>query len=451
MRELAFICERVVLPTGVAPATVRVEGERIVAIDPLGMRLPSSAHVVDTGDAMLLPGLVDTHVHINEPGRSDWEGFASATRAAAAGGITTLLDMPLNSIPATTTAAALAVKRAAAAGQCHVDVGFIGGVVADNTGDLADLYDGGVLASKCFLVDSGVPEFSAVDEPALRRALTQLAVWQLPLMVHAELPRLIGAPPPASVGPVRRYADYAATRPARAEFDAVAMMIRLATEFGAHVHIVHVSSDEAVRLLETARARGVRVTGETCPHYLRFAAEEIPDGATPFKCAPPIRSAEHRDSLWNALVHGTLDMVVSDHSPSPPSLKQLDTGDLARAWGGIASLQLALPVVWTEARRRGLGLERVVDWMAARPASLVRLGSKGRIAPGCDADLVIWEPDTEWTVDARKLEHRHPITPYDGLTLAGRVRATYLRGTLIYDAGMFPEPPGGRLLDRHDA
>jgi len=451
VRELAFTCERVVLPTGVAPATVRVEGERIVAIDPLGTRLPSSAHVVDISDAMLLPGLVDTHVHINEPGRSDWEGFASGTRAAAAGGITTLLDMPLNSIPATTTPAALAAKRAAAAGQCHVDVGFIGGVVADNTGDLAALYDGGVLAWKCFLVDSGVPEFSAVDEPALRRGLGQLAAWQLPLMVHAELPRLIAAPPQAGAGPVRRYAVYAATRPARAEFAAVAMMIRLAGEFGAHVHIVHVSSDAAVRLLETARARGVRVTAETCPHYLRFAAEEIPDGATPFKCAPPIRSAEHRDSLWNALVHGTLDMVVSDHSPAPPSLKQLDTGDLARAWGGVASLQLALPVVWTEARRRGLGLERVVDWMAARPASLVRLRSKGRIAPDCDADLVIWEPDVEWTVDARKLEHRHPVTPYDGLTLAGRVRATYLRGTLIYEAGMFPEPPGGRLLDRRNA
>lgn len=449
MRELAFTCERVILPTGVAPATVRVEGERIVAIDPLGTPLPSSAHVVDIGDAMLLPGLVDTHVHINEPGRSDWEGFASATRAAAAGGITTLLDMPLNSIPATTTAAALAAKRAAAAGQCHVDVGFIGGVVADNTGDLADLYDGGVLAWKCFLVDSGVPEFSAVDEPALRRALTQLAGWRLPLMVHAELPRSIAAA--QRNGIVRRYTDYADTRPARAEFDAVAMMIRLAAEFGAHVHIVHVSSDEAVRLLETARARGVRITAETCPHYLRFAADEIPDGATPFKCAPPIRSAEHRDSLWNALAHGALDMVVSDHSPSPPALKELDTGDLARAWGGIASLQLTLPVVWTEARRRGLGLERVVDWMSARPASLVRLGTKGRIALGCDADLVIWEPDVEWTVDAHKLEHRHPVTPYDGLTLAGRVRATYLRGTPIYDAGAFPEPPGGRLLDRHNA
>ena len=449
MRELAFACERVVLPTGIASATVRVSGERIVAIEPLGTRLPSTVRVIDIGEALLLPGLVDTHVHINEPGRSDWEGFASATRAAAAGGITTLLDMPLNSIPATTTAAALDTKRAAALGQCHVDVGFIGGVVADNADDLAGLYEGGVLAWKCFLVDSGVPEFSAVEEAHLRRVLASLADWQLPLMVHAELPGPIAAA--RRSGLVRRYVDYAATRPARAEFDAVDMMIRLAAEFAAHVHIVHVSSDEAVRLLETARARGVRVTAETCPHYLRFAAEEIPDGATAFKCAPPIRSAEHRDSLWRALEHGTLDLVVSDHSPSPPALKALDTGDLAAAWGGIASLQLTLPLVWTEARLRHVAIERVVDWMATHPANLVRLANKGRIAPGCDADLVIWEPEVAWTVDARTLQHRHPVTPYDGLTLAGRVRATYLRGALIYDAGVFPQPAGGRLLDRHHA
>jgi len=354
VRELAFACERVVLPTGIASATVRVSGERIVAIEPLGARLPSTVRVIDIGDAMLLPGVVDTHVHVNEPGRSDWEGFASATRAAAAGGITTLLDMPLNAIPATTTAAALATKRASAAESCHVDVGFIGGVVADNADDLTGLYESGVLAWKCFLVDSGVPEFSAVSEVALRGVLAELAAWQLPLMVHAELPGPIAAAQRAGV--VRRYVDYAATRPARAEFDAVAMMIRLAAEFGAHVHIVHVSGDEAVRLLANARARGVRVTAETCPHYLSFAAEEIPDGATAFKCAPPIRSAEHRDALWHALERGTLDLVVSDHSPSPPALKALDVGDLSAAWGGIASLQLTLSVVWTGARRRGVAI-----------------------------------------------------------------------------------------------
>ncbi len=448
MSELLFAGARVVLPTGVVPAAVRVRDERIIAVEPLGASA-NGATVIDVGDAVLLPGLVDTHVHVNEPGRTAWEGFASATRAAAAGGVTTILDMPLNAVPATTSAAALAAKRVAAAGQCHVDVGFIGGVVPGNANELAALHSAGVLAWKCFLVDSGVPEFSPVDEPVLREVLPQLAAWDLPLMVHAELPGPIAAA--AAGGVVRRYADYAATRPVTAESDAVDLMIRLSEEYAAAVHIVHVSSGDAAYLIDTARARGVRVTGETCPHYLSFAADDIPDGATEFKCAPPIRTATHREALWQALERGALGMVVTDHSPAPASLKERETGDLTAAWGGIASLQLGLSAVWTIARRRGVAVQQVVQWIATSPADLVRLPRKGRIAPGCDADLVLWEPDTEWTVDATQLQQRHPLTPYHGLTLAGRVRATYLRGTLIYHSGSFPHPPMGRLLDRDHA
>lgn len=445
MSELLFAGARVVLPTGIASASVRVRGERIVAVEPLGAPA-NGATVIHLGDAILLPGLVDTHVHVNEPGRTDWEGFASATRAAAAGGVTTILDMPLNAVPATTSAEALATKRAAAAGQCHVDVGFIGGVVPGNADELAALYAAGVFAWKCFLADSGVPEFPEVTEAMLREVLPQLATWGLPLMVHAELPGPIAAA--AASGVVRRYADYAATRPVAAESEAVDLMMRLSEEYAAAVHIVHVSSGDAAYLIDSARARGVRITGETCPHYLSFAADDIPDGATEFKCAPPIRTAAHREALWQALEGGALGMVVSDHSPAPASLKECDTGDLAAAWGGIASVQLGLSAVWTIARRRGVPIDQLVQWLATAPADLVRLPRKGRIAPGRDADLVLWEPDVEWAVDARQLQQRHPLTPYHGLTLAGRARATYLRGTLVYHDGSFPHPPIGRLLDR---
>jgi allantoinase len=384
-------------------------------------------------------------VHVNEPGRTEWEGFDSATRAAAAGGITTMLDMPLNAIPATTKSNALAEKRAAARGKCHVDVGFIGGVVADNARSLQALHNAGILAWKCFLIDSGVPEFAAVDERALRAALPQLAAWNLPLMVHAELPEHV-RPLPSHI--VRQYTQYVATRPVAAEVKAVELTVRLAREFAVHMHIVHVSSGDAAQCIADARASGAPISGETCPHYLTFAAEEIPDGATAFKCAPPIREAAHREALWDALVKGSLQMIVSDHSPSPPALKSLDTGDFAKAWGGIASLQVGLSAVWTEARKRGIALERVVDWMSTQPAALVRLGRKGRIAEGFDADLVVFDPDETWTVDGSQLLHRHPLTPYAGLTLAGRVLATYLRGDLIYDRSS--ASPTSPLLERDD-
>ncbi|MGQ0537421.1 MAG: allantoinase AllB [Gemmatimonadaceae bacterium] len=459
MTDTIFRGERVVLPGGMAPAAVAVAGGRIQDVQPLDAASAVAPHtnVVDLKDAVLLPGLVDTHVHVNEPGRTEWEGFRTATRAAAAGGVTTLLDMPLNCIPATTTASALGAKLEAARGQCCVDVGFIGGIVPHNAADLPALHAAGVLAWKAFLVDSGVREFPPVDEAALRRVLPDLARWDLPLMVHAELPEAIAAA--AAAGPrdsVRRYVDYAATRPERAECEAVDLLICLSEASGARIHIVHVSSAGAVRRLRDARARDIPISGETCPHYLFFAAESVPDDGTAFKCAPPIRSGDHREALWRGLLDGDLRLIVSDHSPAPPALKRVGTGDWMGAWGGIGSLELGLRAVWTAARRTGEAtslagetmLPRIAQWMATAPGALVRLTHKGRIAPGCDADFVVFEPDVLSTVDAARLNQRHAISPYHGLTLAGRVRSTYLRGELIYDNGEFVGEPRGRLIRR---
>jgi allantoinase len=443
-QSFAIKSTRVVVPGGITGATIRARDGRITSVDENSGPRTLDRDVIDVGDAMILPGLVDTHVHVNEPGRTEWEGFETATRAAAAGGVTTILDMPLNAIPATTDATALAVKRKAADGKCHIDVGFIGGVVPGNADALGDLAAAGVLAWKCFLVDSGVPEFPPVDEQDLRRAMPILARFGRPLMVHAELPGPITQAQRS--GRIRTYADYLASRPERAELEAIALMIRLASEYDVPVHIVHLASREALPLLEEARARGVRMTVETCPHYLTFVAEDIPDGATEYKCAPPIRSASHREALWRALERGTIDMIASDHSPAPAELRRREEGDFAAAWGGIASLQLGLSAVRSSTRGRHAGIARIVSWMAARPAAITGLTRKGRIAVGCDADLVIWDPDAEWTVNGSRLQHRHPLTPYHGMRLPGRVLATYLRGRRVYDGGVFSAPPSGRFL-----
>ena len=338
--------QRVVFPDGERPASIHIDGSVIVSIGDAGAA-PGGAEIVDCGSLVVSPGLVDSHVHVNEPGRTEWEGFDTATRAAAAGGITTLVDMPLNSIPATTTVAALDAKRQAARGRCHVDVAFWGGVVPGNEGEIEPLIDAGVRGFKCFLVPSGVDEFEAVDEPRLRIAMPILARRGVPLLVHAELPEYLRV----HRGEARRYRDYEATRPAEAEVRAMEMMAELARETGAQVHIVHVSSSDGVRVIAAAQSRGVRMSGETCPHYLSIADDEIPDGATEFKCAPPIRTSRDREALWDGLDAGTLSLVATDHSPAPPSLKC--PGDFVRAWGGIASLELSLPVVGTAARKRG--------------------------------------------------------------------------------------------------
>ncbi|HZH90585.1 MAG TPA: allantoinase AllB [Pyrinomonadaceae bacterium] len=455
--EFVIRGRRVIAPDGSAPAAVHVREGRILAVGAFE-DVPGDCPLVEVDDgAVLLPGLVDTHVHINEPGRTHWEGFRTATRAAAAGGVTTLVEMPLNSIPATTTRASLETKRAAAAGKCYVDVGFWGGVVPNNVAELPRMYEGGVFGFKCFLVPSGVDEFAHVVEENLRAAMPELARMGALLIVHAETPAPIEAAlagaGQATADDARLYETFLRTRPKAAEDEAVALMIRLCRETGARVHIVHHSSSSSLSLIGAAKAEGLPFTAETCPHYLTFAAEDVPPGATEFKCCPPVRERENRERLWDALDAGALDMIVSDHSPCPPELKLREEGDFLKAWGGIASLQLRLPVVWTEARARGHSIERVVEWLAAAPARLVGLDGrkKGAIRAGCDADFVIYRPDEQFRVESSMLHHRHKLTPYAGRTLSGVVEATFLRGALIYERGDFKsEAATGALLSRGD-
>jgi allantoinase len=443
--------EKIVTSKGVIAGTLHLAGGRIMrisSIDDTGGA--TQQEILDANGLLVIPGLVDTHVHINEPGRADWEGFATATRAAAAGGVTTLLDMPLNSIPATTKASALEKKRKAAAPQARVDVGFLGGVVPGNNDDLPQLWQQGVYAFKCFMVPSGVKEFQHVTARDLHAALPVLAELRAPLMVHAELPGPIDAAT-ASLGDKdrRAYSTYLASRPPAAEVDAVRLVLDLARRYAVRVHIVHVSACEVLPLLREARAERLPVTAETCPHYLAIESEQIPAGATEFKCAPPIRRRENRDHLWNALADGTIDAIVSDHSPCPPDMKKKDTGDFFAAWGGVASLELGLSIIWSEARKRGAPFESVVNWMAAAPAKLAGLHRvKGRISPGLQADFALVNPDEYFAVDPKQLKQRHPVTPYAGRTLHGKVHATYLRGELIYSGGEPIGDPRGQLLVR---
>lgn len=444
-----FRSRRAVLPGGERAADVVVRDGKIT--DVLGHGEGEGlGELTDLGGLVLLPGLVDSHVHVNEPGRTEWEGFATATRAAAAGGVTTIIDMPLNSVPPTTTVPGLDAKRKVADGQTFVDVGLWGGAITGNTGDLEPLHRAGVFGFKSFLAPSGVDEFPHLTGDQLTEALTELARIDALAIIHAEDPAVLDAAPQQSG---THYADFLASRPDDAEATAVAGLLETARRTGARVHILHVSSAAVLPLLRRARADGVRVTAETCPHYLTLAAEQVPDGDTAFKCCPPIRDESNRDLLWQALADGEFIAVVSDHSPSTPDLKHLarygGDGDFAAAWGGIASLQLGLPAIWTEARARGFALTDVVRWMSAGPAALAGLCTKGAIAPGLDADLVAFDPDAQFTVDPEGLHHRNPVTPYAGRTLTGAVRTTWLRGRVVnVDADA---QPLGRLIVRGEA
>jgi allantoinase len=449
----AFLSHRVVTPSGIRPGAVLVRDGKIGGFVPAS-QIPANIAVHDFGESAILPGLVDSHVHINDPGRTDWEGFETATRAAAAGGCTTLVDMPLNCLPATTTVAALAAKRKAAHQRCWVDWLAWGGIVSDNASDnhaeIQALAAAGVAGFKCFLIHPGIDGFTMVTEPELRAALPHVARTGLPLLVHAELP-----------GPVdeatqhlqdenwSRYSTYLQSRPEESELAAIRMLLALCREYKFRLHIVHLSASSALAELRAARAEGLSVTVETCPHYLHFCAEEIPDGATLYKCAPPIRSRNNREKLWQGLKDRIIDLVATDHSPCLPAMKRLEEGNFNTAWGGISSLSIALPVMWTEASRRGFTLSDIARWMCEEPARLAGCNAhKGRIAEGYDADLVIFEPEAEFVVTEERLYYRYPVSPYMGEKLRGVVRATYLRGQLVFSSGQFSGEPTGREVDR---
>src|SRR5215213_7168742 len=442
--DLIIRGQRVVLPQTIAPRSVHIREERIVFVGDYD-DVVAGCEVVDAGESIVMPGLVDTHVHINAPGRTEWEGFRSATLAAAAGGVTTVVDMPLNSVPPTTTLAGFKTKLETARHECFVDVGFWGGVVPGNTAELAPMFAAGVVGFKCFLVPSGVDEFEYVTEANLREAMPELTRLGALLIVHAELPGPItdGA---HDVGRAD-YQSFLDSRPRAAENEAVELIIRLSREFDTRAHIVHLSSAEAIPVLREAQTAGVKITAETCPHYLHLAAEEVPAGATEFKCCPPIRERDNREELWDGLKDRTIGLIVSDHSPCPGEMKLRESGDFMKAWGGIASLQLRLPVVWTEARRRGCSLLDVTRWLCENPARQVSFApQKGSIAVSSDADLVIWNPDEQFTVTPTTLHHRHKLTPYRGEELSGVVQKTFMRGREIYDSGHFLDSPHGHML-----
>jgi allantoinase len=442
-----FVSQSIVTPDGIRPGAIIVRDGKISGIVPVE-HVAADTEVHDFGESTILPGLVDSHVHINDPGRAEWEGFETATRAAAAGGYTTLVDMPLNCLPPTATVAALTAKRKAAAGRCWVDWLAWGGVVSDNQEEIEALGAAGVPGFKCFLIHPGIDGFTMVTEAELRAALPHVAQTGLPLLVHAELP-----------GPVdqatrrlrdadwRRYSTYLKSRPEEAELAAIRLLLSLCRQYKFRLHIVHLSASSALAELCAARAEGLPVSVETCPHYLHFCAEEIPDGATLFKCAPPIRSRDNREKLWQGLKDRIIDMVATDHSPCPPAMKGLDEGSFKTAWGGISSLSLALPVMWTEASHRGFSLTDLTRWMCEEPARLAGCSArKGRIAEGFDADFVIFEPEAEFVVTEDRLYYRHPVSPYLGEKLRGVVKATYLRGQCVFTDGQFCGGARGREI-----
>ncbi len=424
------------------PASIHIRDGRIERVADFDDVLPG-ASVEDFGEMAILPGLVDSHVHVNEPGRTEWEGFETATKAAAAGGVTTIVDMPLNSIPPTTSLRALMTKAESMEGKCRVDVGLWGGAVPGNAPLLRDMLAAGALGFKCFLVDSGVAEFGYLDAPGLEDALMALRGTNAPLLVHAELAEGLHE----FEGDPQSYRNYLASRPPLAEELAIGLVARNCRE--SRAHIVHLSSAGALDILRRARDAGLPLTAETTPHYLHLEAETIPDGATEFKCAPPIREHRNREQLWDAVREGLLPAIVTDHSPCVPELKRLEEGDFAKAWGGIASLQFGLPIIWTEARKRGMRLEEIVPLMTEGPARLAGIDHrKGRLAAGYDADLIVFDPDTRVRIEPEMVEHRHAVTPYAGEELSGAVKATFLRGRKVWQDGRHIGTAAGQWVKR---
>lgn len=449
MTDLIIRSRRVVTPLITGPATVHIGGGKIERVGEWD-DVPSGIPLDDAGISVVMPGNVDAHVHVNEPGRTEWEGYETATRAAAAGGVTTIVDMPLNSIPPTTTLAGFEEKLLAARGKCTVDVAFWGGVVPGNTGELAPLIKRGVRGFKCFLIHSGVDEFPHVTEPDLRIAMPEIARLRSVLLVHAEVPGPIDAAAASLAGlDPRAYDTFLRSRPRESENEAIALMIKLCRETNCRVHIVHHSSADALPMLREAKAEGLPLTVETCPHYLTFAAEEIADGATHFKCCPPVRERENREKLWEAIADGTIDMVVSDHSPCTPALKLQESGDFMDAWGGIAALQFGLPVMWMNLKKRGFGISDLTRLMSAQPAKLSGLSDhKGKLTAGFDADIVVWDPEEDFKVDSSIIQHRHKLTPYSGMELLGVVERAYVAGQVVYQSiGRFETPQGALLIE----
>lgn len=441
MIDVAISSNRVITPGGTRKATVLIkEGSIIDVVN----EMPEGDFLKeDAGDSVLMPGIVDPHVHINEPGRTDWEGFDTATKAAIAGGITSLVDMPLNSSPVTTTVKALEEKLKATTGKLHTNCGFWGGVIPGNEKDIEPLITNGVLGFKAFLTHSGIDEFPNVTEEDLRIAMPLIARHKLPLLVHCEL----SAPIPHSLlATPRSYNNYLSSRPAKWEDEAIALMIRLCEEFNCRTHIVHLSSANSIEQIAKAKQKGLPLTAETGQHYLYFSAEQIPDGRTEYKCAPPIREKENNERLWHALKEGIIDFVATDHSPAPPEMKELLSGDHMKAWGGISSIQFALPVLWTAAKRHGCGLQDIAKWLCEKPALLPRLANKGRIAKGYDADLVVWNPEKSFIVKEEMILHKHTITPYLNEELYGVVEQTWLAGEKGFEKGKFLHLNKGKIL-----
>ncbi len=441
--DLVLRGERILTTAGISAREIGVRDGKIVAIKPLGNNLQGARVIEVAADEVLLPGLVDTHVHVNEPGRTEWEGFESATKAAAAGGVTTIIDMPLNTIPPTVNLEALQIKKAAAEPKAYVNIGFWGGAIPGNKENLRELHDAGVFGFKCFLLHSGVDEFPSLTVEEMEEDMEVLRSFDSLMIVHAEDSSSIDRAPDAEGD---QYDRFLKSRPRGAENVAIAQVIERARWTGVRAHVLHLSSSDALAMIKTAKADGVKITVETCPHYLTLLAEEIPNGATAYKCCPPIREASNRELLWRGLEEGIIDCIVSDHSPSTIDLKDVENGDFGVAWGGVASLQLGLPLIWTEAQKRGIALEQVVQWMAVKPAELAGLKHKGSIALGNDADFALFAPEDAFVVDVKKLHHKNPISPYHGKTLAGVVRQSIIAGN---DVDF--QSPNGRLIRRGEA